>query len=834
MATGDVFAALAPVGALALNVGTHLFLSRRGDPARQWRHLFVASCAGAVGLAVWLVAERPDAAQSLMVALTYVGVSYCYFHFVNINIASVRLRLLREVTVSPRGLTPAEVEDRYGVRRAVLSRLERLKTSGNLDFRDGRYFLGERRFFLRLFWVFEFLKMLLLGQGNRHLPAPEGGAGNRLLLRLRALPWPVIAFFLFAWVYVFLNLTLGGDDIAPIVYGRQVLAGELPSRGFVDHGIPLTIISSALAQLLFGPGLLGEVLLDGTFIAGSAAVVFLLSSAVTGSGWIGFLAGVMTLASEPRGYVYPKVFFYVFAVWMCWRYIEAPGKRRLAALAVTAAVAALFRHDHGVYIASAAGGAVLLAHLQDGIATMLKKAVTLAAITAALVAPYVLYVQLNMGVGDYLRLGFGRGAAGLASSGRLRAGWDKLSSFAMSRSLRGVYPSVKVRWGERVDDAARTAAERELGLVEGEQDRGSGRTYTYVLTDFSTDNIKRIVTHGSVEDTDGIDRHDCALMNPPSLPWRFKLLEICRPISGFVSPLAWTSLFLVALPFVGALVFLGGLLGGRLPAPEAKKVAVLLWVCAVVTYFLFYARIGSSPEERVAEIMPCPAVLGAWLLRRGLGTARGDAARSRARRVAGTVFRFFRTSFAVVLAALTVYELCALKEFRPGALLGPFKRFPLNVVSTVKALNTPPWETEWLRSPEPIPRFTRYVRECTKPEDRFFIDSYAPAMNFYSDRPFGGYTFCLYAGRKLYALDPLAQARTVEKLRRLSVPIILLARTYPEEFKTIYEDIDRRYARVEGSDDGGLFVMADRSRAPSRTYPMTMSDGRTTGLPCYD
>ena len=99
--------------------------------------------------------------------------------------------------------------------------------------------------------------------------------------RVRNLPWAVIAVFLFVWTYQFVNLTLGGDDIAPMVFGHQICAGELPSRDFVDHGMPLTIWASALVHFLFGHNFLGEVLLDGTFIAASVTLVFFLSASIT-------------------------------------------------------------------------------------------------------------------------------------------------------------------------------------------------------------------------------------------------------------------------------------------------------------------------------------------------------------------------------------------------------------------------------------------------------------------------------------------------------------------------------------------------------------------------
>ena len=65
-------------------------------------------------------------------------------------------------------------------------------------------------------------------------------------------------------------------------------------------------------------------------------------------------------------------------------------------------------------------------------------------------------------------------------------------------------PVIHVRWRPDVSDGARAVAERELLLANPVGT--DARTFAYDVMDFSTENVRAIVTHRLIEDTHEIDR----------------------------------------------------------------------------------------------------------------------------------------------------------------------------------------------------------------------------------------------------------------------------------------------------------------------------------------
>jgi hypothetical protein len=102
-------------------------------------------------------------------AVANLALAYGYFHFVNLNLASLRIRLLSEFAAAPGGLPLAELFRRCNAAAVVTARLERLVQRGHLQVKDGRYVLVPNRAFLLPFEVFEFLKFVVLGRGSRLL-----------------------------------------------------------------------------------------------------------------------------------------------------------------------------------------------------------------------------------------------------------------------------------------------------------------------------------------------------------------------------------------------------------------------------------------------------------------------------------------------------------------------------------------------------------------------------------------------------------------------------------------------------------------------------------------
>jgi hypothetical protein len=75
---------------------------------------------------------------------------------------------------------------------------------------------------------------------------------------------------------------------------------------------------------------------------------------------------------------------------------------------------------------------------------------------------------------------------------------------ALERTLRPSAAGIHVRWTVQADDIDRQAAEQRYRLTQGSP--GDARTWTYLLTDTSQENVRALVTDPSVEDTSNIDR----------------------------------------------------------------------------------------------------------------------------------------------------------------------------------------------------------------------------------------------------------------------------------------------------------------------------------------
>ena len=87
--------------------------------------------------------------------------------------------------------------------------------------------------------------------------------------------------------------------------------------------------------------------------------------------------------------------------------------------------------------------------------------------------------------------------------------------------------------------------------------------------------------------------------------------------------------------------------------------------------------------------------------------------------------------------------------------------------STNPIINPGP-KSDRLLGTEDLKALTRYIHECTKPEDRLFIAGFFPDVHFYSARGFAG-------GQEDFNPDLHSSLRdqrmTIDRLERQSVPI---------------------------------------------------------------
>jgi hypothetical protein len=240
--------------------------------------------------------------------------------------------------------------------------------------------------------------------------APPGShVANRAAGTLAAVSTAGLAcvIFAFAWIYRFNDpggsfASLTDDHFFYLVRGWQILFGELPVRDFVDHGAPLYYYVGAAVQTLFGRGTLSEVAFSVTVLAASASAVFLLATRASHSRLLGVSAALFHILLEPRFYNYPKILVYVLAIPALWSFADRAATWRLVMVSAVTVVAFLFRHDHGVFIALAFMTLLALMRAVPWRARV-KYAVQYAVLSAALLSPYLVYIQMHGGLATYFR-----------------------------------------------------------------------------------------------------------------------------------------------------------------------------------------------------------------------------------------------------------------------------------------------------------------------------------------------------------------------------------------------------------------------------------------------
>jgi hypothetical protein len=211
----------------------------------------------------------------------------------------------------------------------------------------------------------------------------------------------------FSWLFRFNDpdgsfAGLTDDHFFYVVRGWQILFGDLPVRDFVDHGAPLFYYVAYGVQRLFGRGTLSELMFCTTLLSIGAAGTFWLATIASGRIPMGLGAAVLHILLAPRFYNYPKVVVYVAAIPLLWWFVDKPGSRPRFWIALVTAIAFLFRHDHGVFVALAMA-TVLVSMSELPWAARARHALVYGLIVLALLSPYLLFIEWNGGLFSYFR-----------------------------------------------------------------------------------------------------------------------------------------------------------------------------------------------------------------------------------------------------------------------------------------------------------------------------------------------------------------------------------------------------------------------------------------------
>ena len=219
----------------------------------------------------------------------------------------------------------------------------------------------------------------------------------------------------FAFLYRFnaLGGTFAGfenDHFAHLMRTEFLFRGEQPLRDFADAELrgawpALSYLVPFWAQRIGGRTLLSDAYLTIGALALAYAIVFVVALDLSKRWSVGILAALASAAALPKLYNYPKVLVFTLGGAALCGAMRNPSVPRLLTLAAVTAIAVLFRHDYGVYIA--AGAVVGLAVRSAGRWRIAVRHCTIyVGLTALLLLPSALWVQRYEGIASYLSRGF--------------------------------------------------------------------------------------------------------------------------------------------------------------------------------------------------------------------------------------------------------------------------------------------------------------------------------------------------------------------------------------------------------------------------------------------
>jgi hypothetical protein len=93
--------------------------------------------------------------------LTYLTLSFCYWASVNLNITSLRIRLMRELLKQKKGLSTENLLQRYSPEELINRRIQRLVTAKQLKQHEGKWILISQHLLL-LAYLLAFLRRLII------------------------------------------------------------------------------------------------------------------------------------------------------------------------------------------------------------------------------------------------------------------------------------------------------------------------------------------------------------------------------------------------------------------------------------------------------------------------------------------------------------------------------------------------------------------------------------------------------------------------------------------------------------------------------------------------
>jgi hypothetical protein len=170
--SGQASLALIPLLGLAVDVAAQLAQSRLPRPAGHVRKQFISFGVGGAATAVVLLKALFSlslgpldlAGYFLLGMLTYAFLGFCFVNVINLNVSSMRIRMIMEIRRQhPNPVPVSALIERYGMAEVLDARLLRLQSGRQIERRGDRLYL-RRGAVLHIAHFFSGLRVLLFGR----------------------------------------------------------------------------------------------------------------------------------------------------------------------------------------------------------------------------------------------------------------------------------------------------------------------------------------------------------------------------------------------------------------------------------------------------------------------------------------------------------------------------------------------------------------------------------------------------------------------------------------------------------------------------------------------
>jgi hypothetical protein len=563
-----------------------------------------------------------------------------------------------------------------------------------------------------------------------------------------------VALGILTFAYRFLSFEeFSNDHFVHLATAQQMVLGALPVRDFVERGIPLMSALSALGQIVLGEGLRSELIVISSAYAAAASLTFVVAAWLSRSIVVGLIASLVPVFAYPISYSYPKLLAPAVVLLAACSYIQRPSKTHLLLVAVAIAFSFLLRHDLGLFVG--VGTAALLG-VQHGLSrAWIVETVRIAALALLLVSPYLLWVQIYQGVGDYVRQ-----SMAFSSREAQRANWWQMPRFGVdtsrplfSRMVSG--PIVNVRWDDEASDARIVEAEQRHGLTRLEPN--ALKSWRYMLTSWRTGEIEALVRDPLAADTHGIDRNTFALQVPAPTGLRAVLVHAYGPAEGLRLPANLLATLVSAVWIVPAAACIALLVTWRRSPVEVRALVAMV---VVVQLAMNLSMLRDPLDTRARDVLVPLALLMSYLGGLGWSASSMSARLARRRALVAAVLLLLVASAASLGAAPAMLGRTQVTDGVQGL---------RDRARTMRRWFSPPDQRTGPRSPVYQPVID-YVSRCTPPGARLLTLTFAPELFFYTRRGFAGGQVSLSPG---YFVTEQDASLLLTRLAMEDIPLVI-------------------------------------------------------------